>query len=191
MTSTIYARVASSQVSNACFIHCRRYLWWNLSGIIPEPTTSWCLMSRTMQQNALVDNGGFPLRAALNCSLSSLCILTVPSVVSWWPVTPIWSISQPIASCFLSLLLPVVWTMFKCASQGIFSVAVLAASWWTDWCLGYCCMPASDALDEVSVDLLDSDPLSPAWGVCVAMMCWSGIGEEDDNEKKWEVPRHL
>jgi len=35
------------------------------------------------------------------------------------------------------------------------------------------------------------DPLSPGGGGCVSMMCWCGIGEEDDNERKWEALRTI
>jgi len=54
-----------------------------------------------------------------------------------------------------------------------------------------CCVPATDALDEAPIDLLDSDPLSPGRDFCVAMSCLCGIGEEDDNKKKWEVLRNM
>ena len=50
-----------------------------------------------------------------------------------------------------------------------------------------CCKPASDTLDEAPIDRIDSDPLSPSLGVSVAIISWCGIGEADDNEKKWEV----
>jgi len=33
--------------------------------------------------------------------------------------------------------------------------------------------------------------LSPGGDGCVCMICWYGIGEEDDNEKKWEVLRTI
>jgi len=35
------------------------------------------------------------------------------------------------------------------------------------------------------------DPLLPGWGGGVSMICWVGIGEEDDNEKKWEALRTI
>jgi len=44
-------------------------------------------------------------------------------------------------------------------------------------------------VDEVPIECLDSNPLSPYRGVSVAMIRWCGIGEEDDNEKMWEVLR--
>jgi len=35
------------------------------------------------------------------------------------------------------------------------------------------------------------DPLLPDGGRCVSMMCWCGIGEEDDNERRWEALRTI
>jgi hypothetical protein len=35
------------------------------------------------------------------------------------------------------------------------------------------------------------DPLAAGWGGCVSMICWSGIGEEDNSKKKWEVLRTI
>jgi hypothetical protein len=35
------------------------------------------------------------------------------------------------------------------------------------------------------------DPLSARGGGCVSMMCWCAIGEEDDNERKWEALRTI
>ena len=49
----------------------------------------------------------------------------------------------------------------------------------------------SDILDEVPVHQLDLDPLLPGLCVCVAMIWWCGIREEDDHEKKWEVLRNI
>jgi len=46
-----------------------------------------------------------------------------------------------------------------------------------------------DVFDVVPANWHDLDPLSPGRGGCVFMMCWCGTGEEDDNEKKWEVLR--
>ena len=79
----------------------------------------------------------------------------------------------------------------KFASWAIVSAATLTVSRWTDWHLHCCCVQPSDTLHEAPVDLLDSDLLSPGWGASVAKICWSGIGEEDDNEKKWDVLRNI
>jgi hypothetical protein len=35
------------------------------------------------------------------------------------------------------------------------------------------------------------DPHSPGPGGFVSMMCWYGIQEEDDNERKWEDLRTI
>jgi len=49
----------------------------------------------------------------------------------------------------------------------------------------------SDVFDVVPAKRLEFDPLSNGWGCCVSMISWCGIGEEDDNEKKWDVLRTL
>ena len=81
--------------------------------------------------------------------------------------------------------------MFKCATSVMCSVAVLAASQWTNWCLRCCGAPASVTSDAAPINPLGSDPRSPCCGVFVDMICCCGIGEEDDNEKKWEVLRNM
>jgi len=52
-------------------------------------------------------------------------------------------------------------------------------------------MTMSDVFDVVPTNRLDLDLHSSGWGGCVSMICCSGIGEEDDNEKKWEVLRNI
>jgi len=71
----------------------------------------------------------------------------------------------------------------------IYSVAALIASRWTDWCLRSCSFPMSVVFDEAPANWQGMDLLSPGWGGCVSVIGWCGIGEEDDNEKKWEVLR--
>jgi len=102
-------------------------------------------------------------------------------------VATIWIYSHPIASCFSYLLLLVLRTISRCASWFMILVTALAVSRWTNRCVHSSCVPMSDVLGEVPIDRLNSDPLLPGWGICVAMIWWCGIGEEDDNEKKWEV----
>jgi hypothetical protein len=51
-------------------------------------------------------------------------------------------------------------------------------------CLHCCCAPATGVLDEASVVPLDSDLITPGWGVCGAITCCCGKGEEDDNRKR-------
>ena len=157
---------------------------------MPELTTSWCSTACPVRTNALVNHGGFALGAAMNWSQSSLCIPAVHYVVSWWSTT-IWVYSHPIGCCFVFLLHVVLWTICKCEYWVIFLVAVLASLWLTDWYRHCCCVPARDALDEAPIGWLDSDPLTPCWGVFVAMICWCGRGDEDDNEKKWDVLRNI
>jgi len=101
------------------------------------------------------------------------------------------SYSHPIGYCLLFLLLPVLCTIFRYASWVIFVVAGLAASQWNNWCLHRCCVSAGGTLVDAPVLGLDSNPLSPGSGVCGAMTCCGGQGEEDDNEKKWEVLRNI
>jgi len=67
----------------------------------------------------------------------------------------------------------------------------MAASQCTNSYLRSCCVSMSDKLNETSVGRLDSDPVSPGWGVCVSMIWWCGIEEEDDNEMKYEVLRNI
>jgi len=99
--------------------------------------------------------------------------------------------SHPIACGFLLVLLPVSRTIVECATGVVCPVAILAAPRWTNWCLRCWCVPSREALDEAAIVSLDSDPLSLVSGVCLAMTCWCGKGEEDDNQKKWEVLRNI
>jgi len=158
---------------------------------MPELTTSWCSISRTVWTKAFVNHGGFPLWAPRYWSRSSLRMMAVHYSINWRRSTVIWTYSHPIVCCFLFVLLPVLQTIFKCASWVMFLVATLAASQWTAWCLGCCCVPSSEALNEAPVVSLDSNPLLPVWGVCVVMTCLCGKGEEDDTQKKWEVLRNI
>jgi len=50
-------------------------------------------------------------------------------------------------------------------------------------------VPISVVFDEAPANRLDLDPFGPGGGGCVSMICWCGIEDEDDNEKKWEVLR--
>ena len=56
---------------------------------------------------------------------------------------------------------------------------------------GVCVLAMSDVFDVAPANRLDFDPLSPGWGACCSIICWCGIGTEDDNEKKREVLRTL
>jgi len=176
---------------NACFVHSRGCLSGNSSAKLAELTTSWCSISRTVRTNAFVDHGGFPLRAVIYSLLSSLRTPTVRYTVNWPPIASIWIHSHPTTCCFLCSLLPVSWTIFKCASWVICLVAASAALRWTNLCLHSCCVPTISVLDVAPPNLLVFDPLSPGGGGSVSMMCWCGIGEEDHNERKWESLRTI
>jgi len=156
---------------------------------IPELTTSWCSISLTVRANAFVDQGGIPLRAVRNWSRSSLHKPAVRYAIHWRLFTTICIYLHPTACCWLFLLLPVLGTIFKWSSSVIFWVAASAASQWTSWCLHCCCVPISAVFDVLPANRLDFDPLAACWGDYVSMICWCGIGEEDDNEMKWEVLR--
>jgi hypothetical protein len=188
-TSTIYASVASSKMIKAWFVNSRGPVSRNWYTKILELTTALCSILRTMRTNALVDRAGFPLRAAIHWSLSSQRTPATWYPVNWRPFIAVWVYSHPTACRFLFVLLPVLWTNFKCGSWVIFLVAALAASRWIDKCLHSCCVPISDVFDEEPANRLDSHPLRPGSGGCLFMICWCGIGEEDDNEKMWEVQR--
>jgi len=176
-------------VFKCCFIHSWGCLWRNLYTNIPQLTTSWCSITWAMWTYALVDNGGFLLLAAIHWLCSSLVIAAVHYMAAWWPSTLISINSHPIACCLFFLLLWGIKLIWECASWVIFSMAALAASLWTNWCLGCCGVLLSGVLGELLIGRLDFDPLPACWGVCVAMNCWYGKAEEDHNDKKWEVLR--
>jgi len=173
------------------FFHSQGCLSGNLSRNIPELVTSWCSNSRTVRTNSFVDHGGFLLRAAIYWSCSSLRTPAVRYTIKWWPFTSIWIYLHPTACYCLLMLLPVLRTILKCASWVLFLVAALAALQWTDWCLCSCCGPMYDVFDGAPVNQLELDPLGPGWGGFALMICWFGSGEEDDNEKEWEVLRTI
>jgi len=189
ITSTIYPSVASCEVIQACFVQSGGCLSGYSSAKIPQLTTSWCSFSQTVQTNACFNHEGFPLRAAMNWSHSSWRTSAVWYMVNWQPLTTVWICSHAPACCFLFVMLPVLRTIFKCASWVILLVAALAASRRTHWCLRSCCVPISDIFDEAPANPLDLDPLGPGWGGFVSVICWCGIREGDDNEKTWEVLR--
>jgi len=134
-------------VIKACLVHSRGRLSGNSSVKIPELTTSWCLISRTVPTDAFVVHGGFPLRAAMNSLRNSLRTPGVCYLVNWLPFATIQIYLHTTACCFLFLLLPVLQTITKWASWVICLVATLAASRWTNFCLRSCCVPRSSLLD--------------------------------------------
>jgi len=178
-------------VNNTCFVHSRGSSSGNSSAKFPELTTSWCSISRTVQINAFLDHGGFQLRAAIILLHSSLRTPAVSHTVNWPPIAWTWIHSHPTVCCFLFFLLPVLWTISKCASWVICLVAVLAASRWTNLCLRSSCVVRISVLDVAPANLPVFDPFSPGRGGCASLMCWCGIREEDDNERKWEALRTI
>jgi len=173
-------------VIKACFVHSWGCLSGNPSAKIPELTTSWCSIPWTVRAKGFVDHWGFLLQVAINSLRSSLRTPAVCYTVNWQPFAWIWIYSHPTAWCFLFLLLPVLRTILKCASWVICLVAALASSWWTNLCLHSYCVARISVFDSVPANQPVFDPLLPCGGDCVSMMCWCRIGEEDDNERKWE-----
>jgi len=179
------------KVSKACFVHSRGYWSGNSSAKIPELTSSWCSISRTVRINTSVNHGGYPLQAAVNSLCSSLRTPAVCYMVHWPPFGSIWIYSHPTPCCSLFVLLPVLWTILKCASWVICLVAALAASRRTNLCLRSCCVPRISVFDVAPANLPVFNPLSPGRGGCVSKMCRCGIGEKDDNKRKWEALRTI
>ena len=147
----------------------------NRSAKIPELKTSWCLISRAMRTDALVDHGGFLLQAAIHWSRSSLRTPAVCYTVSWPSFTSIWIDSHPIACCFFFLLLVVLCGIFKCASWVVYLVATIAASRWTNQCLRCCCVSRGGASLKEPVVWLDSASISTGWSISGAMTCCYGM----------------
>jgi len=140
--------------------------------------------------NALVNNGGFPLRAAIYWSCSTIHITAVDCIVCWWLSTWIWIYSHSISYWIELLLLLDLPTFSKCASWVICLGAAFAVSWCTNWYLCRWCVQVGGVLDGAPVYRLNADLLAPCWGVCGTVVCWCGNGEEDDNKMKWEVLRN-
>jgi len=108
-----------SKVVKHCFVRSRGHLSRTLYTIISELTTSCWPFPRTVRTNALVDQGGVPLRAETKWSLSSLRTPAVHYIVSWGLSTLVWSYSDLIACWFLFI------------SKKHFRLGGMAASQWT------------------------------------------------------------
>jgi len=52
-------------------------------------------------------------------------------------------------------------------------------------------VPSIPVIEVAPVNQLEFDPLSPGGVGCILMICWCGIGEEDNNEKMWEALRTI
>jgi len=152
---------------------------------------SWYSIMGTLWKYALVENGGFPSWAVIKWSCSSRRTPTLCLKALWLLFNSIWIYFHPTAYYFKYFPLPVLRTIFKCASWVICLVAALAASQWTHWFLNSCCVPISDMFDIVPANQLDLDTHSPGCGHCASIICCCGFGEEDDNEKKWDVLRTI
>jgi hypothetical protein len=176
-------------VITACIVHSQRCISRNLSRKTPVQTISWCAILRTEQTNALVDHWGYELWAAIHWSNSFWRTPAVCDTVKWWLFTKVWIYSHLTACCYSFVLHPVLLKIFKCAFWVIFLVTALGVFWWTNWCLHSCCVPKSVIFDNAPANCLDVDPLWPCWADCVSMIHWCGVGEKDDDEKKWEVLR--
>jgi len=124
-----------------------------------------------VRTQAVVNHGDLPLWEAINWSRSSLCTPAVRYTLSWPSSTQRWIDSHPIACCFIFFLLPASRTFLKCASWVIFSVATIAESWWTNWCLRCGCVSPSGWLCEAPVVRPDSAPIAPGGSVSWAMAC--------------------
>jgi len=183
VTSTIHASVASTTVIAACFVHSWGGLSGNSSSKLPELTSSWCLILRTVQTNGFVDNGGLLLRAVISLLSCSLQTAVVHYTVNWPPFASIRIYSHPLACCILFLLLQGLRTIFNTVSWVMCLVAVLPALWWTNLYLHSCCVPRMSGFHVAPANRLVFDPLWPSGRGCVSIMRKSGLGEEDDNER--------
>ena len=161
----------------ACLVHSRGFLSLNSYAKIPELTTSWCSISRTLRIKALVKHGGFHLYAARTWSRSSLRTPAAWYIVSWRSSTLIRLYSHVITCWFLYLLLTDLQPIFNCESRVMFALAAFAVSQWAKWCLHCSLVPVGGVMEEAPVILLDSVPFSTCWGVCGAMICCSGCEE--------------
>jgi len=186
VTSTISGSVATSKVIEACFIHSERCLSGNSSAKIAELTKSWWPISRTVRTNAVLDNGGLPLVASMTLLRRARSTPAVSHTVNWPPFASLWIDPHPTACGFMFLLLPVLQTIFKCASWIICLVAALAASRLTNLYLHSCGVPRISIFDIAPANLPIINPLLPGGRSSVCIMCCCGIEDEDDNDRKLE-----
>jgi hypothetical protein len=73
--------------------------------------------------------------------------------------------------------------MFKCKSWVIYLVSDMAASWQTNKCRHWCCVPVSAKLDRVTINRLGLELRSTWWGFSTVVICCCVIEAEDDNKK--------
>ena len=173
----------------AWFVHSPGCLWGYSTAKIPQRTTTWCLVSTTMQTDAVNDQGGFTAQAAMNWSGRSRRTPVVRHMVKWPPFSTMCRYIYLTTCLSVFLQLPVSWKIFRWASWVIFLVAASAVSRWTDFCPHCGVMSMSDVFNLSPANWSDYYPLAPRWGGCVSMSWWCGIGEEDDNKTKWKLLR--
>jgi hypothetical protein len=149
------------------------------------------LISQNVQTISFINHGGFPLWAGINSICCSLTAPGVPYMVHSPPIASIWIFSHPTSRCYLLFLLAILRTILQRASWVIWLVAPLAALWWINFCLHYGGVPRISVFVVEPANLLVFNTLSPGWGGCVSMIYWGGIGEKDDNERKWEALRTI
>jgi len=174
-------------VIQACCVHCCGCLSGNLSVKIPDLITSSCWITQSVWINAFDHDAGFPLFAAINSLCSPPRTPAVCHTVDCPSSNSISIYTHPTACCCSFLLLPVLLTIFKCTLLVICLVAALVALQWTNLYLHFCCVPKIDVIDVAPSTLQLYDPVSPGVGCCVWMTCWCGLGEDDDNVRKWEA----
>jgi len=137
---------------------------------------------------------GQPWRFGVMGSDKVVLNLSTPTIrytVTWLLFTSTWIYSHQTAYCFTIMPLPVLLTIFECASCVLFLVAALAMSWWPNWCQLACCVSISDAFLVVPINYFDSDPLLPRYGGWVSMNYCCGIDDEENNEMKSEVFQNI
>jgi len=83
ITSTIYSSIACSKLMKASLIHTWGCVSGDSSTKLPELTTSWCCILRTVRVIAFVTEGGFLIPAPMNWLCSSLCTPAVCYTSDW------------------------------------------------------------------------------------------------------------
>jgi hypothetical protein len=132
VTSIIYSSVASSKAFENVLVYSHGGVSENWSAKTLELTTSWCSILRTVQMNALVDQGGFPFRLWMNCLHSSEWIAANYILLVDCRSQILCNV-HPIAWFSQFSLAPVLCTIFNFSSSCIFLVAISAAVQWGFW----------------------------------------------------------
>jgi len=175
----------------ASLVRTQWHLSRNLSVRSQELKTSWCSILRTVRITLSVDNGGFPLLAAMNWSWCSLVMTAAHDVGCWQPSTSIRIYTYAIANFIILLLVRVLPAFVECTFWVIISVPALAGSWWAHWFLSCWCVSAGGTLNDAPAGRLVSSPLALCWGGHGVMECCCGKGEQEENIQKWDILRKL